>query len=155
MQKKICLVLVFILIASWLYPQSITNIDPQEQQQKQKDLQFQLWQEKLDKAEKDKKNAQRALGIGIATTVVGTICIIFPFKADVTYENEDLMWGLFFGGIGIAGVGTVIMILGAVRNSRAGKKIDELMKEGEKKGFLTYSYNPATQTVYIGYKVIF
>ena len=30
MQKKICLFLVFLLVASWLYPQSITNLDPQD-----------------------------------------------------------------------------------------------------------------------------
>jgi len=58
-------------------------------------------------------------------------------------------------GLGTILMGTIMTVYGATHRSRAGREIDELMREGKKKGFLTYSYHPATQTIYLGYKITF
>jgi len=158
MKKKICLFLVFILIASCLYPQSITNIAPQEQEQKLKNLEFQLWKERLDKEKKERRDALSWLYCGVATMGMGTVFLILGVRGEevgwyysVKKENKAQM---ALGLISI-GVGSFMAYWGHIKKVEAQESIDDLRREGEKKGFLTYSYNPANQTIYIGYRIVF
>lgn len=160
MKKIVCLFLVSFFIANCLFAQSVPKITYQEQQER--NLEYQYWKDKLDKANRDRSSGRLMLYSGLGTAGVGVAFLIYGMQTEklelgfpeitFTYKpHENMQWvGLAF----IAG-GTFIGIWGNLKKNDAKERIAELEREGERKGFLTYSYNPATQTIYVGYKITF
>ena len=158
MKKTVCLFLVSFFITNCLLAQSVPKITYQEQQER--NLEYQYWKDKLDKAEKDRNSGLFMLYSGFGAAGLGVFFLIYGLQTEklefpdviVTYKpHENMPWvGLAF----IAG-GTFLGIRGIMKKNDAQKRIAELEREGEKKGYLTYSYNPATKTIYIGYKIKF
>lgn len=158
MKKTLCVFLASIFIATCLFSQSVPQVTYQEQQEK--NLEYQYWKDKLDQAKRDRSNGRLMLYSGLGTAGLGAVFLIYGLQTEkielwgisATYKpHENMQWvGLAF----IAG-GTFIGIWGNMKKNDAQEKIAELEREGERKGYLTYSYNPATQSIYIGYKIKF
>lgn len=158
MKKTVYFFLVFIFIGYCLFAQSVPKVTFQEQQEK--NLEHQYWKDQLDKAKRDRSNGRLMLYSGLGTAGLGAVFLIYGLQTEkievwgvsATYKpHENMQWvGLAF----IAG-GTFLGIWGNMKKNDAQERIAELEKEGERKGFLTYSYNPSTQTIYIGYNITF
>ena len=158
MKKTLCVFLASIFIAPCLFSQSVPKVTFQEQQEK--NLEYQYWKDKLDQAKRDRSNGRLMLYSGLGAAGLGAVFMIYGLQKEtltvwdvsITYKpHENMQWvGLAF----IAG-GTFLGIWGNLKKNDAQEKIAELERDGKKKGFLTYSYNPATQTIYIGYNIKF
>ena len=158
MKKTLCVFLASIFIATCLFSQSVPEVTYQEQQIR--NLEYQYWKDKLDQAKRDRGSGKLMLYSGLGAAGLGAAFLIYGLQTEtielvftsVTYKpHRNMQWvGLAF----IAG-GTFIGIWGNLKKNDARERIAELEREGERKGYLTYSYNPVTQTIYIGYKIKF